>query len=147
MDRISHRVFIKAEQRKVYETLTTAKGWDAWFTTGASLEFGHQGTGAITLRWEQPDGNMIEDVGRIIKADSPSFFSFYWKPGDSTTTVNLSLEPYKDGTIVHIEEEGYSSSPADQAALVNCASGWGEALMLLKMHLEYGIVCKNDLFL
>ena len=65
--------------------------------------------------------------------------AFEWKPGDSTTKVSISLTPSDGGTQVQIVEQGYSTSEADLAALVDCASGWGEALTLLKVYLEHGI--------
>ena len=43
------------------------------------------------------------------------------------------------GTVVTVTESGHTASPKDLEALVECASGWGEALTLLKVYLEHGI--------
>jgi uncharacterized protein YndB with AHSA1/START domain len=145
MEGIFHEIYIRASQSKVYETLTSAAGWDAWFTTGTFLEIKPDGTGEVRLRWERPDGSIIKDGGKIVKAYPSSVFSFEWEPGESKTLVKIVMEPYRSGTLVRLKEEGYRLSQKDKSALVSCAAGWGEALMLLKMYLEYGIVCKDDL--
>ena len=147
MKNISQKVYIRAHQHKVYETLTSAEGWDAWFTTGTSLEVNQEGTGEIKLRWNRSDGSIIEDGGRIVESHPPANFTFQWKPGESITAVKITLEGFKDGTLVSLNEEGYGSSEQDLSALVGCSAGWGEALVLLKMYLEHGIVCKKDLLL
>jgi hypothetical protein len=41
--------------------------------------------------------------------------------------------------VVTVTESGHTTSPRDLEALVECASGWGEALTLLKVYLEHGI--------
>ncbi|MEH7123875.1 hypothetical protein V7127_11525 [Bacillus sp. JJ1773] len=54
------------------------------------------------------------------------------------------MQPYQEGTLLLLEKAGYSTSSTDLSACIGCAVGWGEALALLKMYLEYGIVCKED---
>jgi uncharacterized protein YndB with AHSA1/START domain len=77
--------------------------------------------------------------GPVVESTPPRRFVFQWKPGDSTTTIAFDLEPRGPGTVLRVEESGHTTSPADLAALVECASGWGEALTLLKMYLEHRI--------
>lgn len=65
--------------------------------------------------------------------------------GEQSSTVTFTLEPYKDGTLVVLNETGFTDSEEDLKACIGCAVGWGEALTLLKIYLEYGIVYKQDL--
>jgi len=44
-----------------------------------------------------------------------------------------------------LEEQGYTNE--DINACIGCAVGWGEAVTLLKVYLEQGIVYKKDLLL
>jgi hypothetical protein len=59
--------------------------------------------------------------------------------------VSFKLIDYKNGTLVQLDEIGYVNTEHDIVACIDCAIGWGEALTLLKIYLEYGIVIKNDL--
>jgi uncharacterized protein YndB with AHSA1/START domain len=143
MPAIQHKTFINVPPEKVYTTLTTAEGWNAWFTDETSF----QGTEYIRLRWNEygEDKVNVEDGGRILKAIPHQNFTFQWSPGEAATTVSFHLESYEKGTLVTLNETGYSDSHTDVAACIGCAIGWGEALTLLKFYLEYGIVCKEDL--
>ncbi|MEH7389731.1 hypothetical protein V7149_26010 [Bacillus sp. JJ1503] len=42
---INHQTYIKASLDKVYETLTTAEGWNAWFTDHTVLHLDENGKG------------------------------------------------------------------------------------------------------
>jgi hypothetical protein len=53
--------------------------------------------------------------------------------------VSFTLEPFKSGTILTVIETGYSNSERDVRACLGCATGWGEALTLLKFFIEHGI--------
>jgi uncharacterized protein YndB with AHSA1/START domain len=77
--------------------------------------------------------------GPILEVTPPTRFAFQWTPGDSTTTIAFDIKPLGEGAVVHVEESGYTNSRRDMEALVECASGWGEALALLKMYLEHGV--------
>lgn len=147
MPEINHSIYIKADQEKIYNILTTSKGWNSWFTDNTSLELHPDGTGEIRLRWSEFGSNNenIEDGGKILEAIPNESFTFQWSPGERKTTVSFTLKPYKDGTLAALNETGYSDAENDLAACIGCAVGWGEALTLLKIYVEHGIVCKQDL--
>lgn len=147
MPNIKHRTYIKVTPEKVYRTLTTGQGWNAWFTDDTTVEMNQDGTGEIRLRWKNfgVQKQDIVDGGPILKAKPNECFVFEWSPGEGATTVAFSLKEYRDGTRVQLEESGYSMSASDLGACIGCAAGWGEALTLLKIYLEHGIVCKEDL--
>ncbi len=143
---ILHQTYIKASPEKVYQTLTTAEGWNTWFTDNTFLHLNENGEGKITLRWFNYGVNKenIEDGGDILTAIQNRLFVFQWFPGEGKTTVKFELKQIKEGTLLLLEETGYTTSAMDLSACIGCAVGWGEALTLLKMYLEYGIVCKED---
>jgi uncharacterized protein YndB with AHSA1/START domain len=136
---IEHRVYIRTPPEKVYEALTTAEGWDAWFTQGTEVDA--RPGGRIIFRWMDFGVNHYtsEAGGPVLEADPPRRFVFQWTPGDSTTTIEFDLEPLSPGTVLTVTESGHAMTEKDLAALVDCAAGWGEALTLLKMYFEYGL--------
>jgi uncharacterized protein YndB with AHSA1/START domain len=137
---IRYRSYIAASPERVYETLTTGAGWDAWFTNGTEVDA--RPGGRIVFRWVDwgVDHYTTEAAGPVLEAEAPRRFVFQWKPADSTTTISFDLEALGEGTVVEVREEGYTSSPCDMSAMLECASGWGEALALLKMYLEHGVL-------
>jgi len=136
---INYNTYVAAPPQRVYETLTTGAGWDAWFTQGAEVDA--RPGGYILFRWKnfKVDRYTNESRGLVFEAEAPRRFVFQWKAGDSPTTVEFDLEPLGPGTVVTVTESGHTTSPKDLEALVECASGWGEALTLLKVYLEHGI--------
>ncbi len=132
---IQHAVYIAAEPKRVFKTLTTSNGWDAWFTNGTVIDA--RVGGWIQFRWVNwgPNHITMEDGGPIIDVVPDKSLVFQWKPGDSVTTIRIDLEPRGDGTVILLTESGYQS-PNGYA---ECATGWGEALTLLKFYLEHGI--------
>jgi uncharacterized protein YndB with AHSA1/START domain len=147
MPEIGHRILIRKDRDDIYRVLSTAEGWNSWFTDETFLNMKPDGTGNIRMKWNSygPEKLVLEDGGEILHAEPGRRFTFQWTPGDSTTTVAFTLEPADEGTLVSVLETGYSSSRKDLQACVNCAAGWGEALVLLKFYLEHGLVCKHDL--
>ncbi|PFA69193.1 hypothetical protein CN378_04775 [Bacillus sp. AFS015802] len=142
---INHKTYIKVPLEKVYQTISTSRGWNAWFTDDASINIDSNGTGQIRLVWGNNEHRTIEDGGPIIEAIPNERFAFKWSPGEVTSTVTFKFEPYKEGTLVILNDKGYTHSVESLRACMGCAVGWGEALTLLKIYLEHGIVYKKDL--
>jgi uncharacterized protein YndB with AHSA1/START domain len=136
---ISYNTYIAASPKRVYETLTSASEWDAWFTQGSSVDA--RPGGEIVFRWVnfKVDRYTAEAVCPVLEAKPNERLVFQWTPGDSTTTITFTLEALGEGTVVRVVESGHSSSKKDLEALVECAAGWGEALTLLKFYLEHGM--------
>jgi uncharacterized protein YndB with AHSA1/START domain len=132
---IRHSVYIDAPVETVYRTLTTGEGWDAWFTEGSEVDASPNGE--VTLRWKNfgPSRISAEDGGPVLETIRNKRFVFEWEPGDNPTTVAFDLIPHAGGTIVELEETGYET----MTSYMECATGWGEALALLKFYLEHGV--------
>jgi len=56
-----------------------------------------------------------------------------------TTTVEIDFAKIEEGTAVRLIEYGYEDSPEGVKNLIERASGWGQALTLLKFYVEYGL--------
>ncbi len=138
---VRHATWIQAPPDRVYRALTTADGLDAWFTSGAEVE--PRPGGIIRFRWRDwgPDRVTAEDGGPVLEARPPSRFVFQWQPDGPGyfTTVEIDLTPGGSGTIVRLREHGYEDTPSGRRAALGCAAGWGEALTLLKFHVEHAL--------
>ena len=136
---INYSTYIGTSPDRVYEAITTGKGWDAWFTQGTTVDLSPGGR--IQLRWKDfgPRRVNMEDSGPVLEAVPDRKFAFQWSPGSHPTTVTFGLEELGAGTVVNVVESGYNLEQDDLETLVDCAAGWGEALTLLKHYLEHGV--------
>ena len=134
---VEHVTFIDAPIEEVFRTLTTAEGWDSWFTDGTTLNA--VPGGQIRLRWANfgPERMTAEDGGPVLEVETNRRFVFQWQPGTSATTVAFDLDRLGTGTRVRVRDSGYSVDDVETA--IGCAAGWGEALTLLKFWLERGV--------
>jgi uncharacterized protein YndB with AHSA1/START domain len=140
---IEHSTLIKAPIDKVYDSITTSEGLDSWFTNGAEVE--RKPGGWIYFRWTSERSEItegiIEDEGPVIEVEIPKKFVFQWSPDNKmyTTTVELTFEEFEVGTRITVREEGFQETPEGRKAMIGCATGWGEALTMLKFYLEHGV--------
>lgn len=134
---IKHKTFIAASPSDVYAVLTSAEGWDAWFTNGTTIDA--RPGGQIRFQWVDfgPDRITTEDGGQVLDAVPAKRLTFQWTPGTGPTTVSIELHPSGAGTTVELTETGHVTEEPDVFA--GCASGWGEALTLLKFYIEHRV--------
>ncbi len=142
---IKHQVFIAASADKIYNTITSSDGWNAFFTH--STEVDPKPGGRIVFRWKDwgPNFYSTDAEGIVIKAEKPNLFSFQWYPigKENPTTIEFILTEKYGGTVIELTEDGYTDSDKSRAMILECASGWSEALTLLKFYLEYGVIYKQ----
>ena len=138
---INCSTLVRAPREKVWDTIATAEGLDAWLTKGATVNA--VSGGEIMFRWHEwgPDRESVEDGGPVLEAERPARLVFQWRPDDPSylTTVEIDFEEDPRGTVVYLHEYGFHDTPEGREALVICANGWGEAMTLLKFYVEHGV--------
>lgn len=136
---IRTQTFIRTTPGKVYRTITSAEGWDAFFTTGFQIDL--RPGGKLYFRWKDwgPNFYTTEVEGEVIECRPSALFKFKWGT-KIPSTVEFDLAAEFGGTVIRLSEYGYPDSPDGLKNMLECASGWGEALALLKFYLEHGIV-------
>ena len=134
---VRQRSLIRAGAAEIFAKLTTADGLDAWFTHGAAVD--PRPGGEIVFRCEGwgADRVTLSDRGRVLEIEPDRRFVFTW--GTAPTRVELGLEPDPEGTVVTVTEDGWSPDLAGVRGCLENATGWGEALTLLKFHCEHGL--------
>lgn len=135
---IVQRTLVRADRETVWNALTTGKGLDKWFTDGSTSD--SVAGGKIRFVWREwgVDKVNTDAGGPILEARSPERFVFQWWD-DRPTTVEIDLSETDEGTVVKVTESGYEDSPEGWRRCIECATGWGEALTLLKFYLEHGV--------
>jgi uncharacterized protein YndB with AHSA1/START domain len=131
---------IKAPAHVVYDLIATAQGLDRWFTTGASLD--PRPGGEIVYRWKDwgPDRVTTEARGTVHEAVPPHRFVFDWDTGHGQqVTTEFTIETVEGGCVLRLREHGYDDTEDGHKALADEASGWGEAMTLIKFMAEHGL--------
>jgi uncharacterized protein YndB with AHSA1/START domain len=130
---------VRAPRERVYDALTRAEHLDAWFTAGAEVD--PRPGGEMVWRWVEwgPDDVTAEDRGPVLEARRPERYVFQWHADIGPTTVEVDFEEHADGTVVRLRDHGYPWTPEGRSALLDCATGWGEALTLLKFYVEHDL--------
>lgn len=136
---IFHKVLIKANRMKVFNAITTAEGLDSWFTKGTEID--RQPGGKFIFRWVNwgPDKVTTESKAIVVEIIPPERFVFKWWE-DHYTVIEMDFIETEEGTIISLKESGYEDSKEGHRRCLECATGWGEALTLLKFYVEHGII-------
>lgn len=138
---IRYSTYIDAPIEKVFKTLTTAEGWDGWFTKGMKLDLRPGGEIEFVWRNWAVDHVNFEDGGKVVEVKPNEKFSFTWHRNTTPTTVTFKLKKLERGTSVEVTDDGYKLEEIshEYGGFAGCASGWGEAITLLKVYVEHGI--------
>ena len=132
---------VRAEPEKVFDAIATAGGLDGWFTVGTELD--PRSGGSLILRWkdwgvEKFSGELRGDV---VEHRRPERFAFRW-PVDSggyMTTVTIDIEAHDEGSVVRLVEGAYDDDDVGVQDMLHRATGWAQALTLMKFWVEHGL--------
>ena len=132
---------VRAEPGRVFEAISTAEGFDSWFTDGTTID-PHPG-GALVFRWKNwgVEDFTGEMVGEVVEVSRPDRFIFKW-PVDSggyMTTVRIDIEPHEVGSLVRLVEGVYEPGATGTQDMLNRAGGWAQALTMMKFYVEHGV--------
>jgi uncharacterized protein YndB with AHSA1/START domain len=142
INQVRFDTLVRAAPGSVFDAMATAEGLDRWFTRGGStLEPG--AGGALVFRYQNwgTEDFTGEMVGEVVEHRRPDRFVFRW-PVDSggyMTTVQIDFEQHAEGTLVRLVEGVYESGDVGLQDMLNRASGWAQALTLMKFWVEHGV--------
>jgi uncharacterized protein YndB with AHSA1/START domain len=140
-NQINYCTRIQAPPEAVYDLFATADGLDSWFCTGSVVDLENK---HIEYRWKDWGAKRVSmsTSGAILEASRPHRFVFQW--GQQPSTIEFEFKPKDGGTYMTVLEYGYDERDgAAKQMMMECASGWGEALSLAKFYLEHGCVAKH----
>ncbi len=139
---ITHKTLVRAPQKDVFDAMTKPHLLNQWFTEGTTADLINGGE--LILRWKDwgPDKVTTEATCPIVTYQPSSKFVFKWWE-DHYTTVSIHFQKLSDSeTLVLLSEEGYEDNEEGWRRCLECATGWGEAITLLKIFVEHGISYK-----
>lgn len=140
---IEHATLIRASRDKVFRALTTAEGIDGWWTRGTTME--RRVGGRIRFAWQDwgPDRLDVDGTARILELVEDEVFAFRWDETEGYPSRTAVFELHDDergNTVVRVTDTPTDATEEHGEVIpLAVAAGWGEALTLLKMHVEHGV--------
>lgn len=127
---------------EVYDAIAAPSKMNGYFIAKSSgvMEAGK------TLVWQFPEFDEQFTV-RVDKVEQDKYLSFYWKPDENESLVEISLTPAPgDATVVSITEKSRENNAAGIKWLSGNTEGWANFLACLKAYLEYNINLRKGAF-
>jgi uncharacterized protein YndB with AHSA1/START domain len=145
-DAIRKQVDMKAAPTRVWDALTDAGQFGAWFGVRMDTPFvvGHPAGGQITY----PGYEHVRFEVLVEEMKAPTLFVLRWHPyaidpkvdysGEPMTRIEFRLEPVGTGTRLTVTETGFDSIPAHRRAdcLRMNESGWTEQMQNIRRHVD-----------
>jgi uncharacterized protein YndB with AHSA1/START domain len=138
-DSIEREVQIDAPVETVWSIVTEPQNITRWFATEAEVDL--RPGGDLVFRFDSG----VDGVGVVEKVEPPRLFAFRWispEPGRDMvaaqghyTTVEFTLQPQGDGTLLRVVESGFAAlegTAAENAALAEQHEG-GWAMFLERL--------------
>lgn len=94
---------------------------------------------ALERRRPGTDAVTDDDHGPVREAARSERYVFRWHAEIGGTAVEVDFDEHPGGSVVRRREHDYPDTPADWTASSERATGWDEALTLLKLHVEHGV--------
>ena len=144
-DRIEKSIVLRAPQSAVWQTLTAAEEFGAWF--GARFEGAFSPGARVNGRITTPGYDHLTIEVVIERMDPEHVFSYRWHPyavdpaldysSEPMTLVEFQLEAVPEGTRLTVVESGFDRIPAARRAeaLRMNEGGWSAQLRNIEGHL------------
>lgn len=134
---ILHSTLVRSDPHAVFELISNGAGWDKWFTDGSRFEPRVGSPVHLVWRGWTDDGSDVTDHGEVTSCDPDERFAFTW--GDPPSLVTFTTAARPEGTWLEVVETGLPQTEAGLRRFAECATGWGEALTLVRCYAEHGI--------
>jgi uncharacterized protein YndB with AHSA1/START domain len=142
-------VRIKAKPGHVYRALTSARELCRWWLSGAETDA--RNAGRLRMVWpRRPDCRSFsgEREGCFVDLEPERKVAWMWKAGSRRNGVpplcSFFILPKGRGSEVTFLHAGFPRRQAADKAFACFALGWEDALAKLKLYLETGRTCKQE---
>ena len=142
-------VRIKAKPVEVYRVLTSARELCRWWLTGAETDA--RNAGRLRMVWPKRPGCRSfsgEREGCFVDLEPERKVAWMWRAGSRKNGVpplcSFFILPKRRGCEVTLLHAGFPRRVAADKAYACFAMGWEDALAKLKLYLETGRTCKQE---
>ncbi|MDD5628372.1 MAG: SRPBCC domain-containing protein [Elusimicrobia bacterium] len=142
-------VRIKAKPAAVYRVLTSARELCRWWLTGAETDA--RSSGRLRMVWPKRPGCRSfsgEREGCFVDLEPERKVAWLWRAGSRRNGVpplcSFFILPKRGGCEVTLLHAGFPRRAAADRAFACFAGGWEDALAKLKLYLETGRTCKQE---
>jgi uncharacterized protein YndB with AHSA1/START domain len=134
-DRIEKQVLLRAPRSRVWQAISRAEEFGAWFLV--DFETGFREGATVRGKITNPGYEHVTMEITIEKMDPERLFSYRWRPyaidpnvdysGETETLVEFRLEDADGGTLLTIVESGFDGIPVARRAEAYRMNdtGWG----------------------
>ena len=141
-------VRVRAKPAAVYRALTSARELCRWWVMGAETDA--RSGGRMRLVW--PGGRRSifgEREGCFVDLEPERKVAWIWRPARRKNLVpvlcSFFILPRRGGCEVMLLHAGFPGRPAADRVFLAFAQAWEDGLAKLKLYLETGRTCKQDL--
>jgi uncharacterized protein YndB with AHSA1/START domain len=142
-------VRIKAKPAQVYRVLTSARELCRWWLTGAETDA--RSSGRLRMVWPKRPGCRSfsgEREGCFVDLEPERKVAWMWRSGSRRNGVpplcSFFILPKRRGCEVTLLHAGFPRRVAADKTYSCFAMGWEDALAKLKLYLETGRTCKQE---
>lgn len=132
---------IQKSPQEVYEAIVDPALMSNYFIS--------EGSGAMeegeTVIWRFPEFDLKFPV-KIVKAKKYEHVKFLWGEGDEEALVEITIEPFKNDTVVKIIEHEPSRNEAGVSWAIRQTEGWAYFLAGLKAFLDHKVGLRKGSF-
>jgi uncharacterized protein YndB with AHSA1/START domain len=142
-------VRVKAKPVEVYRVLTSARELCRWWLTGAETDA--RNSGRLRMVWPKRPGCRSfsgEREGYFVDLEPERKVAWIWRAGSRKNGVpplcSFFILPKRGRCEVTLLHAGFTRRLAADKAYACFATGWEDALAKLKLYLETGRTCKQE---
>lgn len=146
---IRYEVPLKAAPERVYAALTSARELTRWWLAGAETDA--RNAGRLRLVWAKSKTapGFGEREGFFVDLEPGRKVAWMWKPGRGEKGVpplsSFFINPRLKNCELTLLHAGFDSAAAADALYGAYARHWEDAVAKLKLYIETGKTCKDEL--
>jgi uncharacterized protein YndB with AHSA1/START domain len=145
---IRYEVPLKAAPERVYAALTSARELTRWWLHGAETDA--RNAGRLRLVWPKtkPASGFGEREGFFVDLEPGRKVAWMWKPARGEKDVPPLSSFFINPRLRHCElsvlHAGFPATTAADALYAVYARGWEDCVAKLKLYIETGKTCKDE---
>lgn len=144
---IRYEVPVKAQPERVYAALTSARELTRWWLQGAETDA--RNAGRLRMVWPKSKAGFGERRGFFVDLEPGRKVAWMWEPARGEKGVpplsSFFINPRLKNCELSLLHAGFSSAADADPLYAAYARGWEDCVAKLKLYIETGKTCKDEL--